>query len=61
MKDKDEIKKYLDEIDVRLDWIKEQFEVSEDIREFLLDLSYGEFDSLDDVVVRAKDLWRQLQ
>ena len=60
MTDKDEIKKYLDEIDVRLDWIKEQFEVSEDIREFLFDLSRGEFDSLDDVMVRAKDLWRQL-
>ena len=44
MTDKDKIKKYLDEIDVRLDWIKEQFEVSEDIREFLLDLSCGDFD-----------------
>lgn len=61
MTDKDEIKKYLDEIDIRLDWIKEQFEVSEDIREFLLDLSYGEFDSLDTAMVKAKDLWRQLQ
>lgn len=61
MTDKEEIKDYLDEIDIRLDWIKEQFEVSEDIREFLFDLSCGEFDSLDDVVVRAKDLWGQLK
>lgn len=60
MAEKEKIINYLDEIDARLDWIKEQFEVSEDIREFLLDLSCGVFDNLDDVIVRAKDLWRQL-
>lgn len=60
MTDKEQIMDYLNEIDVRLDWIKEQFEVSEDIREFLLDLSCGGFDSLDDAVVKAKDLWGQL-
>ena len=60
MLDKEKIINYLDEIDVRLDWIKEQFEVSEDIREFLLDLSCGAFNNLDDAVVRAQDLWRQL-
>lgn len=60
MTDKEKIINYLDEIDVRLDWIKKQFKVSEDIREFLLDLSCGDFDSLDDVVVKARDLWVQL-
>lgn len=60
MTDKEQIMDYLNEIDVRLDWIKEQFEVAEDIREFLLDLCCGGFNSLDDAVVKAKDLWRQL-
>lgn len=59
MIEKEKIINYLDEIDVRLDWIKEQLEVSEDIREFLLDLSCDAF-SLDDVKVKARDLWMRM-
>ncbi len=60
MTDKEQIKKYLDEIDVRLDYIVEQYKVSEEIRDFLLDLSLGLYDTLSDIKDKAEDLWRQI-
>lgn len=60
MTDKEKIIKYLDEIDIRLDGIVDEYKVSEQVNEFLLSLSVGEFEILEEAKTRAGELWRQL-
>lgn len=60
MTDKKIITKYLCEIDSRLDWIVDEYRVSEDVNEFLLSLSVGEIETIEEAQAKAGELWRQL-
>lgn len=60
MTDKEKITKYLGEIDSRLDWIVDEYRVSEDVNEFLLSLSVGEIETIEEAQTKAGELWRQL-
>nr|DAR64314.1 MAG TPA: hypothetical protein [Caudoviricetes sp.] len=60
MTDKEQIINYLNKIDVYLDSIVEEYEVSEDVREFLLSLSVGEIETLEEAQTKATELWRKL-
>lgn len=57
--DKDGLKRWLTEIDVRIDWLIERIKIYEEVEAFLLDYSCGLIE-VQEAQEQAKRLWEKL-